>query len=83
MTLDEILSEIMCSIPTGPGKTIATPDTSLWTDLDLDSLEMLELIDHVERRYQVNLFSTGIDLRYIETPRKLAEHVLERKKANQ
>jgi aryl carrier-like protein len=49
--------------------------TSILIDLDLDSLEMLELVEVIARNYQVDLLSAPHTIEDIRTPLTIAEAI--------
>jgi acyl carrier protein len=53
-------------------KCSVSPQTSLFSDLDLDSLQFLELLEILGKHFHVNLLSQLSDMRPIETPELLA-----------
>jgi acyl carrier protein len=70
----EYVTLIVRSVANERQKILIDEDTDFLSRADLDSLAMLEIMDTLEKQYQASLFDV-IDLREVNTPRKLAEHI--------
>ena len=70
----DLVPEILALLQemTGKGPSI-TPETRILVDLDLDSLQMLDLIESINAKYGVDLFMPPYTMDVLRTPATLAE----------
>jgi len=71
-TIEYILSAISATVKI-PSDVVLTEETDLLVQLDVDSTSMLEIVEAINRRYEIDLFSAINDFGDLSSPRKMAE----------
>ena len=73
---EEALQEIVAMVAkySAPG-FVVDENTSLFSTLDLDSLQLLELLEELGSRFHTPLLSQLADVRLIETPQKICQFI--------
>ena len=70
----DILEDVMQMLrQMDPQQRVITPTTLILTDLDFDSLQMLDLLEIIKARYGVNLLLSEYSLDFLRTPEILAK----------
>ena len=67
--LEEIIQVIHRRVK--PPKPQITADTSLLTELDIDSLSLLDLVEDIKTKFGVDLFGATFSMTNFETPRQM------------
>jgi len=78
--IDEII--LMVTAVAGQNARMVTRRSSLLSDVDLDSLRMLELIEGIRQRFGLDLLSPPHSLADLQTPETLADAILSSNPAN-
>ena len=76
MTTEAVVIQIVGQLPNVSSSSIE-PDSDLFTEIDLDSLAMLDLVSQVEGYFEIKLFPQGLNVQMyvLKTPKSLATHI--------
>lgn len=57
-------------------------DTNLMEEWDLDSLSAMEILVHIEMKFDIEVDDDDLSMKLLETPENLWNYIIEREKVN-